>query len=168
MHLTTRWIAPIVSAAMVISSIAAAACAQTRATKTEELQGGRWIAVDKAATQATVDPELIRVEELISAGHYSQAGSRAVAWLLRNPTSPMKDRGLFLNAEALYRYGDRVKSFYYLDQLMDEFPESRLFYPRLRSSTRSPKTFCRPTVIDRTKAVSLAWRSSGVRKRRSR
>jgi outer membrane assembly lipoprotein YfiO len=87
--------------------------------------------VDKTAAEPTVEPALVRVEELINSGQYSAASKQAVQWLLANPNSPNKDRGLFLNAEALYRYGDRIKAFYYLDQLMDEFPESRLFYPAL-------------------------------------
>jgi len=119
MHFPTRRIAPIVAAAaMVIGSISIAAGQTSRVTKTEELQGGRWIAVDQRAEQPRIDQELSRVEDLITAGRYSDASKRAVAWLLANKTSPMRDRGLFLNAEALYRYGDRVRSFYYLDELI--------------------------------------------------
>ena len=128
----TRWSAQILTVTLMLSLLSPISVhGQTKPTKTEELQGGRWIAVDKTAPEATVDPELVRIEELINAGHFKQASSRAVDWLLKNPASPAKDRGLFLNAEALYRYGDRVKSFYYLDQLLDEFPESKLFYPAL-------------------------------------
>lgn len=105
--------------------------AQTRSAKTEELQGGRWIPVDSNAAAPTIDPELIRIEEMINSGQYSHASARAVDWLVRNPNSPMRDRGLFLNAEALFRYGNRIKAFFYLDELMDEFPESKLFYPAL-------------------------------------
>lgn len=127
-----RWIAPVVATALAIIALSAStSSAQTKATKTEELQGGRWIPVDNSAAQPAIDRELLRVEELINAGQYSQASSRAVEWLVKNPNSPMKDRGLFLNAEALYRYGDRIRAFFYLDELMDEFPESKLFYPAL-------------------------------------
>jgi outer membrane assembly lipoprotein YfiO len=98
---------------------------------TEELQNGRWVQVDQAASQPATDPELNNIEDLINAGHYSEASKRAVEWLNRNKTSPLRDRGLFLNAEALYRYGDRIKSFFYLDELLDEYPESRLYYPAL-------------------------------------
>lgn len=128
----TRWIAPVVVVALMINcSTPITARAAEKPPKTEELQGGRWVPVDAAATQPEIDRELLRVEELINAGQYSNASKRAVAWLLKNPNSPMKDRGLFLNAEALYRYGNRIKSFFYLDELMDEFPESKLFYPAL-------------------------------------
>src|SRR3954454_10874449 len=100
----TRWIAPVVGVALMINCLSPiTALAAAKPPKTEELQGGRWIPVDSAATQPEIDRELLRVEELINSGFYSQARSRAVAWLLKNPQSPMKDRGLFLNAEALYR-----------------------------------------------------------------
>ncbi|MBC8108346.1 MAG: hypothetical protein H7Z14_17300, partial [Anaerolineae bacterium] len=83
----TRWIAPVVGAALMLNcSIPLAAQAQSTRAKTEELQGGRWIPIDNAATRATIDPELLRIEEMINAGHVSQASKRAVDWLLRNPT----------------------------------------------------------------------------------
>src|SRR5205814_9599212 len=43
----------------------------------------------------------------------------------------VRDRGLFLMAEAQYRLGDRIKAFYYLDELLDTFPESPLFFTAL-------------------------------------
>src|SRR4051794_4110006 len=120
----TRWIAPVVGVALMINCLSpTTALAAAKPPKTEELQGGRWVPIDNAATQPEIDRELLRIEELINAGRYSQASERAVEWLVKNPKSPMKDRGLFLNAEALYRYGDRIKAFYYLDELMDEFAE---------------------------------------------
>jgi hypothetical protein len=39
-------------------------------------------------------------------------------------------------ARALFRYGDRIKSFYYLDELMDEYPASPLFAPALELQYR--------------------------------
>ena len=43
-----------------------------------------------------------------------------------------------LIAEALYQYGDRVKAFYYLDELMDEHPDSRYYTQALEKQYRSP------------------------------
>ena len=34
-------------------------------------------------------------------------------------------------ADNLYRADDWIKSFYYLDELLDKYPESSLFYPAL-------------------------------------
>ncbi len=99
--------------------------------KTEELQGNRWITIEQPSSQPASDPALSYIEDLIDARRYSEASDRCVKWLIQNKTSPLRDRALFLNAEALYRYGDRVKAFFYLDELMDEYPESRLFYTAL-------------------------------------
>jgi outer membrane assembly lipoprotein YfiO len=99
--------------------------------KTEELRSGRWIVVDQPASQPAADPTLQRVEDLIARGRYSDASDVAVEWFKSHKGSPLFDRALFLNAEALYRYGDRVKAFFYLDELMDEYPDSRLYYPAL-------------------------------------
>jgi outer membrane assembly lipoprotein YfiO len=174
MHFPTRRIAPIVLAtAVVIGSSVTVALAQTsKTTRTEELQGGRWISVDRNAEQPEIDPELVRVENLINSGYYSEASKRAVAWLLANKTSPIRDRGLFLNAEALYRYGDRVRSFYYLDELMDEYPESKLYYPALEkqyqiaddflpSDTHRPyksRFICLPIVGREEEAIEMMYR----------
>jgi outer membrane assembly lipoprotein YfiO len=100
------------------------------APQTSELHGGRWIDITDPTTQQ-VDQSLLRIEDLIQARKYEPAIKSAVTWLKSNKGSPLYDRGLFLMAEALYQYGDRIKSFYYLDQLMDEYPESSLYYQAL-------------------------------------
>lgn len=133
----TRWIAPIFGGALLLCSGAASA----DVPHTEELQQGRWVQVEQAATQPASDQELNLVEDLITRGHYSEASDHAVAWLKRNKTSPLRDRALFLNAEALYRYGDRIKAFYYLDELLEEYPESRLYYPALEKQFQIADAF---------------------------
>lgn len=98
--------------------------------QTSELHGGRWVEVAAPTTQQTqeVDEALFRIEQLLQDRKYKEAKEAAVQWLKTHRGSPLYDRGLFLEAEALYHYGDRVKAFFYLDQLMDEHPESPLFY----------------------------------------
>jgi outer membrane protein assembly factor BamD (BamD/ComL family) len=51
--------------------------------------------------------------------------------VLANKESANRDRGLYLIAKAFYGYGDRIKAFYYCDELMDTYPESDLFTPAL-------------------------------------
>jgi outer membrane assembly lipoprotein YfiO len=41
------------------------------------------------------------------------------------------DRALYLMGRALFGYGDGIKAFYYLDELLDEHPESPLFFKAL-------------------------------------
>lgn len=100
--------------------------------QTSELLGGRWVDVSTpSTTQPAPDPALLRVEQLLLDGKISQAKEAAVAWLKTHKGSPVYDRGLYLMAEALFHEGDVVKSFFYLDQLLDEHPESPLFYQSL-------------------------------------
>lgn len=97
--------------------------------QTVELHGGRWVQVAAPTTQQEqMDEALYRVEQLLQERKFTAARDAAVAWLKTHRGSPFYDRGLFLEAEALYHYGDRIRSFFYLDQLMDEHPESPLFY----------------------------------------
>ena len=112
-----------------------AVSARAQQPRTFEFREGHWPEVaavpaptTAAATQpAPVDPQLALIERLIQQGQFADARKRCVEWLLANKTSPVRDRGLFLEADALYGYGNRVKAFFYLDELMDEYPESNLF-----------------------------------------
>lgn len=61
-----------------------------------------------------------------------RAFKRTVEWLLANPTDPLRDQGLYLAATALFEYGNRAKSFFYCDELLDTYPESPLFDDALR------------------------------------
>jgi outer membrane assembly lipoprotein YfiO len=105
----------------------AAIASSVAAQQTSELQSGRWVDVASPTTQPLTDPQLNRIEDLVANGRSRDAMKSAVAWLKANKESKLRDRGLFLMAEALYHYGDRIKSFYYLDELMDEHPDSPLF-----------------------------------------
>jgi outer membrane assembly lipoprotein YfiO len=101
--------------------------------KTSELRGGRWVDAPAPATQAaaTADPELDRIEQLIRRRRGREARKPLVRWLKSHRGSPQFDRALYLMSSALYQHGDRIKAFYYLDELMDEYPESSLFYQAL-------------------------------------
>jgi outer membrane assembly lipoprotein YfiO len=116
-----------------------AAFARAQEPRTFEFREGHWPEVaakpapsTSAATQpAATDPTLSLIEQLIQQHQFADARKRCVEWLLANKRSPLRDRGLFLEADALYGYGNRVKAFFYLDELMDEYPESNLFYRAL-------------------------------------
>lgn len=124
----SRWIAA-TSLGIALVALHPGAYAQSTRSHTEEFQGGRWVPVETSAasTRPTSDPTLTRVEQLINARYFSQAFDTAVEWLKANKSHPLHDRGLLLAADALFGYGDRIKAFYYLDELMDEHPESPLF-----------------------------------------
>ncbi|HEX3358656.1 MAG TPA: outer membrane protein assembly factor BamD [Tepidisphaeraceae bacterium] len=99
-----------------------------------EFKDGRWQVAEGPATQPAAyqsDPQLDATEDMISAGRNKEAISRLIDYLKYNRSSPVRDRALYLMGEAQYRYGDRIKAFYYLDELLDTFPASDLYYPAL-------------------------------------
>jgi outer membrane assembly lipoprotein YfiO len=116
-----------------------AGTARAQEPRTFEFREGRWpeVAAAPAPTTASAtqplatDSTLNFIEQLIQQGQYKDARKRCVEWLLANKTSPWRDRALFLEADALYGFGNRIKAFFYLDELMDEYPESSLFYRAL-------------------------------------
>lgn len=96
-----------------------------------ELTDQGWQDVAKPTSRPASDPALDRAEELLAHNQYNLAKKIALRWVLDHKDSPLRDRGLYLVAEAFFQYGDRIKSFYYLDELMDEYPESSYFYRAL-------------------------------------
>lgn len=83
------------------------------------------------AENAQRDPELDAIEQLLAAKRGQTAKPRIIEWIKANPGSPDRERGLFLLAEMYDQVGDKIRAFYHLDELMDFYPESRLFFPAL-------------------------------------
>jgi hypothetical protein len=88
---------------------------------------GQWPEVPTASTQpATPDPTLDRVEQLIRDNQNKsgrQARHRVVPGAQEQPAG--RPRAL-PDLAGWSQYGDKVKAYYYLDELMDEHPDSRL------------------------------------------
>jgi outer membrane assembly lipoprotein YfiO len=103
------------------------------APKTWEFAGsGQWPQVATPSTEpATPDPTLDQVEQLLRNKQNKSAAKLGIQWFLSHKGNAQADRALFLIAQAWYQYGDRIKAFYYLDELMDEHPDSRLYGPAL-------------------------------------
>jgi outer membrane protein assembly factor BamD (BamD/ComL family) len=102
------------------------------AAHTWEFRHGQWQTVRQPTTQPLNDPVLDDVEQLIARRQNTTARKTAVQWLKLHKQSPLRDRALYLVAAALYQSGDRIKAFYYLDELMDEYPSSSLFHQALQ------------------------------------
>ncbi len=117
---------------LVLVFLLGAGSAAWGAARTWEFHDGRWEVVQKPASRPSSDPVLDRVERMIAQGHNTTARKTAIQWFKSHKASPLRDRALYLIAEALYQSGDRIKSFYYLDELMDEYPSSPLFYQALQ------------------------------------
>ncbi len=129
--------------------------------QTWELRGDQFQPVQSPAAQPAVvsDPVLERAEALIARGAYKSAKNLLVKWLNRDRAAverdlrakgytsteielffqeetgwghPLRDRAIYLVGEAYFRYGDRIRSFYHFDELMDQHPGSPLFYQALQ------------------------------------
>ena len=96
---------------------------------TWELRGNRWVELTNAPTTApTPQPVLDQAQRMIEAGNGKAGARTAVEWLRDRPRdTPQRDRALMLVAEGYFLDGKRMDAFYYLDELMDEHPESPLY-----------------------------------------
>ena len=120
--------AVIAGTVLVLSTAAAWA-----APVTWELRGNRWEQVSQGpATQPASEPLLDRAESIIAHGNGKSGAKLALEWLKDKPrTTPQRDRALMLVAEGLFRDDKRMDAFYYLDELMDEHPESTFYQQAL-------------------------------------
>jgi outer membrane protein assembly factor BamD (BamD/ComL family) len=135
---TPRWIALLVAVVVAVTIVNGASAQPSQPTtqpapaRTWDLKAGEWREnVAPPTTQRGPEPALDRIERLIDQRQWKTAKTQAIDWVLAHKDSPSRDRGLYLIAQALYGYGDRVKAFYYCDELLDEYPDSDLFTPAL-------------------------------------
>jgi outer membrane protein assembly factor BamD (BamD/ComL family) len=97
-----------------------------------ELRDGQWVDVARPADTRPVDePELDHAEQLLNQGDYHNAKNVLIAWEKVNKKNPSRDRCIFLFSDLFFQTDDRIKSFFYCDELMDEYPESNLFQAAL-------------------------------------
>lgn len=107
------------------------ASAAMAAPEVWELHGSRWVqATTSPVAVLTDEPVLDRAEKMIQSGNYLAGANTAIQWVKdHKKDNPQRDRGLMLIAQGLYQDGKRVDAFYYLDELMDEVPDSK-YYPQ--------------------------------------
>jgi outer membrane assembly lipoprotein YfiO len=99
-----------------------------------ELRNGHWQPLSAAPTTTPIvaDPVLNKVEGLLGVGYNSDALKLCLSWVKTHPkNAPQRDRAVFLLAEINYQLNDPIKAYYFLDEVMDEYPDSKLFYPAL-------------------------------------
>jgi outer membrane protein assembly factor BamD (BamD/ComL family) len=121
------------AAAAAVVSLACATVVRAQEPTTQppaaEFRDGRWQPV--APPQPAVppaDPELDHVQQLLDHNDGDAAFAVAVQWIKgHDKVAPQRDRALYLIAQALYRTDDWVRAYYYLDELMDEYPASPLY-----------------------------------------
>jgi outer membrane assembly lipoprotein YfiO len=102
-----------------------------------EFKNGHWQSIAPPPPPApTTDPQLDHIQQMMDGGDAQGAYKLAIIWVKTHSKQyPLRDRCLYLIAECKYKIDgddDWITSFYYLDELMDEYPESKLFYPALQ------------------------------------
>lgn len=122
-------------ASILVFAATAAFAGAVGGNSTWELRGERWIEVSSAAptTAPAAEPILDMAERMIRAGNGKAAAKTVIEWLRNHKTdTPGRDRAIMLVAEGYYVEGRRVDAYYYLDELMDEYPESPLYQQALQ------------------------------------
>ncbi len=107
------------------------------ADRTWEFREGRWLEMASpppSTMPVAPDPQLDQAEQLLSQHDYETAKKILVEWVKVHTQirTPQRDRAVFLLADVFYQADDRIKSFFYCDELMDEYPESKLFSAALQ------------------------------------
>jgi outer membrane assembly lipoprotein YfiO len=82
------------------------------------------------------DPTLDQAEALLNAHQYDAAKQLLVAWLKANPHAPDRDRGIFIMARFYTEIGAMIPAFYQYDELIDNLPDSPLYYRALQNQYR--------------------------------
>jgi len=93
----------------------------------EYVSAGQYQELKNPTTASTADPTLDRAEQLLLAGRAQASQEFAIAWFKSHKGNAQADRALYLIALAEDISGDPIRAFYYLDELLDEHPDSRLF-----------------------------------------
>jgi outer membrane assembly lipoprotein YfiO len=96
--------------------------------QTFEFREGRWLEVPSTQPAVVVDePDLDQAERLLAVNDHKGAKKILLAWEKVHKKSPVRDRCLLLLSDVFYQQGNHLKAFFYCDELMDEYPESKLF-----------------------------------------
>jgi len=103
---------------------------------------GKWI---EAQTRPTLvlpsNPVVDRAQQLFDARRYDQAHDLLVDWLIKNPKGPERDRAMFILAQFYFVNGDRVWCFYQCDEILENYPDSRMFFQALELQFRVADAF---------------------------
>jgi outer membrane assembly lipoprotein YfiO len=104
---------------------------------------GQWKETQTTpASQPVVrDPVLDRAEQMLDGRRIDQAHDILLDWLKANPVAPNRDRAILLLARAYYANGDRTWCFYQCDELLDNYPDSKLYFPALELQYRVADDF---------------------------
>jgi outer membrane assembly lipoprotein YfiO len=135
---------------------------------TWEYREGRWVQAPRMIPQIPQpEPVLDEAERLLADENLKQAKIVLINWEKTHKHSPSRDRCVFDFAKLYFQKNNRIKSFFYCDELMDEYPESKLFQTALQWQYDIAKayldgykdSFLGMPILDRGgEAVEMMWR----------
>jgi outer membrane assembly lipoprotein YfiO len=102
-----------------------------------EFKNGHWQPIAAPVAPVAVnDPELDRMQQVLDVGDAKAALTLGLTWIKHHANNaPQRDRALYLIGMAKFKIDggdDRISAYYYMDELMDEYPDSKYFYPALQ------------------------------------
>lgn len=93
-----------------------------------EFRGGRWIPVTPSNAPVATDETLDRAEDYLQRRGWRAARKLLLRWFeTHDKHHPLRARATFLLAEVYFQQGNRILAFYHFDEVMDLYPESRLY-----------------------------------------
>lgn len=116
-------------------------------SQTWEYRHGQWVQTQtrqptvRPSTQPVVNATLDRAQQLLDARQGEKAHDIVLNWLKSYPNAADRDRGLLMLAQCYFLDGDRIWSFYQCDELLDKYPDSRLFFSALELQYRVADDF---------------------------
>jgi outer membrane assembly lipoprotein YfiO len=136
--------------------------------QTWEYREGRWIEIPRPmVAQVVDDPVIDQAEQLLVQHDHHTAKKILLKWEKTHKHSPVRDRCIFLLSEVYFQQDDRLDSFFYCDELMDEYPESKLFQAALQRQYDIADAylggykdrFLFMRILDRgSEAIQMMWR----------
>ena len=127
---------PLRTLGLIVLILAATAVTLRADPSAAEFRNGHWQPIaPPTAAPPPVDPDLDHMQQLLDVGDAKAALNVGLIWVKsHSKTAPLRDRTLYLIAQAKYRIDgsdDRVNAYYYCDELMEEYPASKWFFPAL-------------------------------------
>jgi len=114
--------------------LATTTCALAAEPPAAELRNGQWQPIASAPTTAPTpppDPVVDHAVILLNDNQPKQARDVLVEWIKNHAkNAPHRDEAIFLLGLATYRidgFQGWIRAFYYCDEVMDEYPNSKLF-----------------------------------------
>lgn len=98
-----------------------------------DLHDGIWTDLPSTRRSGPIaDATLDHAQQLLSRGEHEKARLLLLAWEKLHKKAPDRDRCILLLADCFFQSDNRIKSFYYCDELMDEYPSSQYFQAALQ------------------------------------